>query len=83
MPALPTHPDETPILLFNPSRDDFTHPFDGKPYTLPSRKIVTHPKWLADHLAKHLASKLATLDSEKIHFEERMKKWYKQIYVTI
>lgn len=80
---LPTRPDDTPMYLFNPAKADFTHNYDGKPYTLPSRKIVQHPKWLADHLAKHLASKLATEDSEKIHFEERMKKWYKVIYVSI
>lgn len=80
---LPTHPDDTPTYIFNPDKADFTHNFNGEPHTLPSRKIVTLPKWLADHLAKHLASKLATEDSEKIHFEERVKKWYKQIYVTI
>lgn len=83
MPVLPLEPDETPTFLFNPSKEDFTYPFDGVNYTLPSRKIISFPKYLADHLAKHLASKLALSDDTKIHFEDRNKKWLDKIMVQI
>jgi hypothetical protein len=83
MPELPTQPDETLTYLFNPSKEDFTYPFAGINYTMPSRKIIQFPKYLADHLAKHLSSKLALTDDNKIHFEERQKKWLDKIMVRI
>jgi len=88
MNLVPEKPDETPTLLFNPSKKDFTWPFADDnnvkhSYTLPSRQIVKFPKYIADHLAKHLASKLALEESPKVHYEERFKRHLKQIYVTI
>lgn len=83
MPALPTKPDETPTYIYNPGKFDFTYQWNGEPRILASRKMVELPKWLADHAAKQLASFLASTDSEKIHFEERTKKWLKQIYIQL
>lgn len=81
--ALPTKPDETPTLIFNPSKEDFIYPFSGVDHTLPSRQIVTHPKYLADHLAKHLASKLALAEGPGLHYEDRYKRQLEKIYVTL
>ncbi len=80
---LPNKPDEILTYYFNPSKEDFTYPFNGIDYTLPSRKIVSFPKYLGDHLAKHLASKLALNDSHKLHYEDRYKKWMGKIEVKI
>lgn len=83
MNKLPTSPDETPMYLYNPSKEDFIYPWEGVNYTLPARNLSSFPKWLAIHLGKHLAQKLSSEDSEKIHYEERMKKWNEQIFVKI
>jgi hypothetical protein len=80
---LPTEPDQTKTYVYNPTKDDFTWPYAGQDYTLPSRKIVDFPKYLALHLAKHLAAKLAAEDggvgskydaNYKRHMEEVMVK---------
>lgn len=95
MKPIPTAPDITPTLLFNPSKSDFTWPMaddTGKhDYILPSRQIVTFPKYLADHLAKHLAQKLASENtttitkdgSVRLHYEERYKRELERIYVEL
>jgi hypothetical protein len=81
---LPTEPDQTKTFLYNPSKNDFLWPYDGVDQTLPSRKIVSFPKYLADHLAKHLAQKLALEDGGSgSQYEFDYKKWIKQIYVEI
>ena len=78
-----TNPDETPTYIYNPSKDDFTCYYDRQPYLVPSRKMVQLPKFLADHVAKHLAQKMALLDSDRIHYEERVKKWMNEIYLKV
>jgi hypothetical protein len=80
---IPTSPDETPTYLFNPSKEDFTWNFDGTPCVLPSRILVSFPKYLADHLARHLAQKLATTDDSPLAYEYRYQKWIDQIYVKL
>ena len=81
---LPTEPDTAKTFLYNPSKDNFVWPYDGKDQTLPSRKIVSLPKYLADHLAKHLAQKLAAEDGGVgSQYDFDYKKWLKQIYVTL
>ncbi len=86
MYGIPTQPDETPTLLFNPSKDDFEDKIatvDGGQQTLllPSRVITEFPKYVADHVAKHLARKLALDDDPKRHFEDRYQEWLDKIYV--
>ncbi len=80
---LPKEPDTTPQYYYNPSKEDFTYPFNGKDFTFPSRKIVQFPKFLGDHLAKHLASKLALEEETKIHYEDKVKRWLNKINVKI
>jgi len=93
---LPTQKDETPTLLRNPTKQDFKHQMANdenipKEYVLPSRKIVSFPKYIADHLAKHLAQKMALEEqtvltaegSVKIHYEDRFKRALENIYVVL
>ena len=83
MRVIPTEPDTTPTYIINPTKKDFSYPYDNIPYTLPSRKIMKFPKYLADHLAKHLANQLALEESNRIHYEDRVENWKKKIYVKI
>lgn len=80
---LPTGPDETPTYLYNPTKEDFIAKWGGKEYTLPSRKIVKFPKWLADHLAKTLARKLTVEENSSLHFEERLELNTSKIYIEL
>lgn len=93
---LPTMPDETPVAVFNPSKNDFVSIFrndknEPNEYIMPSRKIVTFPKWLADKLADRLARQLALENPivhtqngpVKIHFEENVKQQKEKIFITI
>ena len=79
----PNEPDVTPTYIYNPSKVDFVWQYDGKEITLPSRKIVSFPKYLADHMAKHLAQVLASEDPERIHYEDKLAKHLKEIYVDL
>lgn len=60
---LPTGPDITPTNIFNPTLRDFTCTYveKNKPieYTIKSLETATFPKYLADHIVKHLAQKIA------------------------
>lgn len=80
---LPNGPNETPTNLYNPTKEDFTCKWEGKDYTIPSRQLVTHPKWLADHIAKHLAQKIALEDDRGLAYEYRLKEAMDKIIVTI
>lgn len=42
------------VLLHNPFAEDFTHTWDKEPYTVKSGESKHFPKWLAEHLVKHL-----------------------------
>lgn len=80
---IPTEPDITPTYLRNPSKEDFICHWDGKEIVLPSRVITSYPKWLADHIAKNLARKLASEDEERLHFDIKYDKWLAEIYVNL
>jgi hypothetical protein len=80
---LPTEPDQTKTYIYNPTKDDFTWPYAGQDYTLPSRKIVDFPKYLALHLAKHLAQKMALEDDSGRHYEDRFNKYLAEILVQV
>ena len=43
------------ITLFNPTSKDFTHNYNGEPYTIGSRDQKSFSKFVGFHLAKHLA----------------------------
>ena len=48
---------QKPTLLFNPLKDDFTWKWGGVPYTLRSEEYTEFPKFLANHIGKHLIEK--------------------------
>lgn len=79
---LPDGPNEEPTSLYNPTKDDFTCQWGGKDYTIPSRTIESYPKWLADHIANHLAQKMALDDGRSIAFEYRYKEAMDKIYIN-
>ena len=54
------------ILLFNPIDEDFVHNFNGEPYTLPAKGSKAFSKFVAFHLAKHLATKLVTSEIKEV-----------------
>lgn len=57
--------------------------WNGEKYIIPSRKIVSYPKYLADHFAKHIASKIAQEDPRRIGFEDKLKRAYELVYVQL
>lgn len=77
---LSTQPDITPVSLYNPSKEDFTITWDGEP-TKPLRagEIETYPKWLADHIAKHLCKKLIAEKGIKVNYQIDYDEMMKQI----
>lgn len=46
------------ITLYNPTNENFTHGFNGDPYTIPAKQKIQFPQALAKHLAKHLATNI-------------------------
>ena len=85
---LPTGPDKSPTNLYNPLKSDFTYPMadiNNKQvlYTLPSRQISVFPKYIADHLVKHLAQKIALDEGGGLAYEIRYQKALDLIYVII
>jgi hypothetical protein len=54
-------PDIDPMevgIVNNPLKEDFTHPYNGKPLTIPAGEGKQFPLYVAVHLAKHLAEKI-------------------------
>ncbi len=52
--------DYSAISFTNPSAEDFTWEWGGKPYTIKAGEVKFYPEFLAKHLAKHLAYKMAS-----------------------
>ena len=46
--------------VYNPLNENFTHSWDGTPYTIPAGEVRDFPEFLAYHLAKHLAQKIVS-----------------------
>ena len=54
------------VMLYNPTNEDFTHNFNGEPYTVATKESKSFVKKVGFHLAKHLATKMIYDDvSEK------------------
>lgn len=88
MVRLPTGPDLTPTYLYNPTKEDFSciHANDDntpQTYTLPSRHIVTLPKYLADHVGRKLAQKMALEEDSRLAYEIRFNKALEKIIVKL
>jgi hypothetical protein len=87
MARLPDGPDNTPTNIYNPTKKDFscTYAEEKIPitFTLPSRQMKTFPKYLADHIAKHLARQIALENDSGLMFELRLKEAMDKITVTL
>jgi hypothetical protein len=44
--------------IYNPTTEDFTTKYDGKPYTIKSLDMKEFPDHIADHLTTHLANRI-------------------------
>ena len=51
-------------------------------YVITSRQIVSFPKYIADHLAKHLAQEIATETEGGLAYEYKYKAAMDKILVT-
>ncbi len=83
MPQLNHQPDETPVSLYNPDKEDFTITWAGEPHTIHAGEIETYPKWLADHMAKHLCKKLIGDRGIKVNYEADYEKIMKEIQTDL
>lgn len=84
MPQLPNQPDLTPTSLYNPSKEDFTVTWDNQPVkTLHAGEIETYPKWLADHVAKHLCKKIIGERGIKVNYEVDYQEMMQQIQTDL
>lgn len=80
--------DETPKSLYNPLTEDFTVTYRDDnntpiPYTIHAGEIETFPKYLADHIEKHLAQKLVFDRGMKPNYEDAFKKAVLDIQVEL
>ena len=64
------------ITIHNPTSEDFTHNYNGEPYTVEANSTKAFAQFVGYHLAKHLASQMV-MDS----FSEKEKKDQKKAIV--
>lgn len=65
------------VTFTNVSEQDFTHSWQGVPYTIKARESVSMPEVLARHLAKHLARRiLNSKAASEIKADDRFKTAY-------
>jgi hypothetical protein len=81
----PLKQDDTPTNIFNPLSEDFTWTMANEQnekveYTMPSMSISTFPKYLADHMARHLAQKIAMKNMVRVTPDGPMRITYQQAY---
>lgn len=53
------------VQIKNPTLEDFTHNYNGEPYTIKVGETKSFAKYVAFHLAKHLSTKMIVEDLEK------------------
>ena len=46
------------VAVFNPTSEDFTHRYNGEPYTIPAKSEKAFSRDVAFHLAHHLSKKM-------------------------
>lgn len=80
---LPSQPDKTPTSIYNPDKSDFTITWNEEPNTIHAGEIETYPKWLADHIAKHLCKYLIMKRGIRINYEADYEDMMKQIQIEI
>ncbi|HDZ13687.1 hypothetical protein LCGC14_1241000 [marine sediment metagenome] len=52
------------VTIVNPTKEDFTHSYDGIPFTLNAGETLPFPYPVGMHLAKHLAMRMIRKDAE-------------------
>jgi hypothetical protein len=77
--------DDTPTNLFNPLSTDFSWKIANEAneiieYTMPSMAISTFPKYLADHMARHLAQVIAMKNMVRVTSDGPIRITYDQAY---
>ena len=56
----------TVVSFTNITDEDFTHRFDGTPYTVKAKETLFFPKFLALHLGKHLVKRIVTKEFKTV-----------------
>lgn len=64
-------PDYTTIAFTNPTGEDFTGFWGGKPYTIQGGETKNYPMFLAKHLAKHLIDRIIGTGNPQLRDEAR------------
>lgn len=78
---------EETAYVHNPTKDDFTMKYDINednepvPYTVEAGDIKEFPKIVADHLKKHLATKILNIRGIKTNHEDEYAAVIKEISV--
>lgn len=67
--------------IFNPTKQDFTYSWLGKPYTIKSYEGQKFPTEIADHLAKHLKNNIVG-EMKGVITDTIIEKVLKSIYMT-
>lgn len=85
---LPTKPDTTKTYLYNPTKSDFMTTYaneDNEPivYTLRSEELKEFPKYIADHIAEHLAHEIVMTRGVKTNYDDDKKKVFEEIYADL
>lgn len=71
--------DETPTTIYNPLKEDFdvffAHDNEAPTkYTIHSQEAQTYPKYLADHIAKHLTHAVVMKRGVKTNYTDEFNK---------
>lgn len=61
------------LYLVNPTSEDFTHNYNGEPYTVKAGETKAFAKYVAYHLAKHLSSKMVQQEALKKATKDELK----------
>lgn len=67
------------VKIYNPDSDDFSAQYAGKKYTVPALDWASFPKYIADHVKKHLATHLMYKRGVKHNPELDLQEIYKEI----
>ena len=75
---LPTGPNIEPTFIYNPLKEDFkclmaNDDRTQTEYIVPSRQMKSFPKYIADHITKHLAQRVAFEQEGGLSYELKYK----------
>lgn len=80
--------DNTPTSLFNPLTEDFSvnYATDANPpltYTIRAQEIGTFPKYIVNHIIKHLSQQIIAKRGIKTNYEEAYNEAVKEMEVDL